>query len=67
MTETKPNYRRARKNAGIRIESAASAMGVSVTTLLNWERGNTRPNAENIRIMAETYRVSSDYLLGLVN
>lgn len=66
MTETKqPVYREARHAANIRAEAAASEMGVSITTLLNWERGVTKPNAENIRDMARLYKVSSDYLLGL--
>lgn len=66
MTETNvPVYRQARHAANIRPESAASQMGVSITTLLNWERGVTKPNADNIREMAKLYKVSSDYLLGL--
>lgn len=66
MTETKlPVYREARQAASIRAEAAAASMGVSITTLLNWERGDTKPNADNIRDMAELYKVSSDYLLGL--
>lgn len=59
------NYRKARKDASIRVETAASNLGVSITTLLNWERGDTKPNAENIRAMAELYKVTSDYLLGM--
>lgn len=67
MTEAKvPVYREARHAALIRAESAAAEMGVSITTLLNWERGVTKPNADNIRDMAKLYKVSSDYLLGLV-
>ena len=59
------NYRKARKDASIRVETAASNLGVSITTLLNWERGDTKPNAENIRAMAKLYKVTSDYLLGM--
>ena len=62
---TTPLYRKARQDASIRAETAASKLGVSITTLLNWERGDTMPNAENIRSMAELYKVSSDYLLGM--
>ena len=66
---TDPNiliYRKARQDAGIRPETAASELGVSITTLLNWERGDTTPNADNLRNMATLYKVSSDYLLGLM-
>ena len=58
-------YRDARKSAGIRPERAAVELGVSITTLLNWERGITKPNANNIRDMARLYDVTSDYLLGI--
>lgn len=67
MTEaTVPVYRKARQDAGIRAETAASSLGVSITTLLNWERGDTKPNSDNLRDMALLYKVSSDYLLGLI-
>lgn len=59
------NYRKARKDAGIRIEQAAATLEVSVTTLLNWERGDTNPDANKVKAMAELYGVPSDYLLGM--
>lgn len=62
---SKTNYRKARKDASIRIETAASEFGVSTTTLLHWERGDTKPNANNIRDMAKLYGVTTDYLLGM--
>jgi len=58
-------YRKARKDASIRLEQASASLGVSVTTLLNWENGKTKPNAKNIRDMAELYDVSADYLIGI--
>ena len=65
MAETKSNYRKARESAGVKAERAASELGVSITTLFNWERGDTAPNAGNIRDMATLYGVSADYLIGL--
>ena len=59
------NYRKARENAGIRPERAAAELGVSITTLFNWERCDTIPNAKNIRDMAQLYKVSADYLIGM--
>ena len=59
------NYRKARKDAGVKIEQAAVQLEVSITTLLNWETGKTKPNAKNIRDMAALYGVTSDYLIGL--
>lgn len=58
-------YRDARKKAEIRAERAASELGVSITTLLNWERGDTKPDANNLRAMAVLYGVTADYLLGI--
>lgn len=59
------NYRKARKDAGVKIEQAAAHLEVSISTLLNWETGKTKPNAQNIKAMAELYNVSADYLIGL--
>jgi transcriptional regulator with XRE-family HTH domain len=57
------NYRKARERAGIKAEKAASELNVSITTLFNWERGDTKPNADNLRDMARLYSVTIDYLL----
>lgn len=59
------NFRKARKAAGIRAEQAAADLGVSITTLLNWERGDTKPDADKLAAMAKLYRTSADYLLQL--
>lgn len=61
-----PKYREARTRSEIKPEQAAAALGVSITTLFNWERGDTQPNAQNIRDMALLYNVSADSLLGMV-
>ena len=58
------NYRKARKEAGIRPEKAASELGVSIATLFSWERGQYLPRANDIKRMAVIYDVSADYLLG---
>lgn len=67
MTEVTNNYRKARVNAGIRAENAASELGVSITTLFSWERGDTKPNGDNICVMARLYKTSADYLLGMTS
>lgn len=59
------NYRKAREQAGIKAERAASELGVSITTLFNWERGDTNPDADKVKAMAALYRVSPDYLLAM--
>lgn len=59
------NYRKARIDAGIKAEQAATAMGISVSTLFNWERSDTNPDANMVKKMAALYGVSSDYLLAM--
>lgn len=59
------NYRKAREAAGIKAERAAVELGVSISTLFNWERGETAPNANNIRDMAHLYNATANYLIGM--
>lgn len=59
------NYREAREKAGIKAEQAAVELGVSISTLFNWERGDTAPNANNIRDMSLLYGASANYLIGM--
>lgn len=63
MSEKK--YREARKNVGLKPEEASASLGVSITTLYNWENERTQPDANNIKDMARLYSVSTDYLLGI--
>lgn len=65
MSEISNNYRKAREAAGIKAERAAVELGVSISTLFNWERGETAPNANNIRDMAHLYNASANYLIGM--
>lgn len=39
-------------------------MGLSKNALANYERGKRTPNAEAIRLIADYYDVSADYILG---
>ncbi len=59
------NYRKAREDAGIRAERAAAELGVSITTLYAWERGETSPDADKLVSMANLYGKKVDYLLAL--
>lgn len=61
----KQNYRKAREQAGIKAEKAASELGVSITTLFNWERGDTSPDADKLVEMTRLYGTSATYLLAL--
>ena len=57
-------FRECRKAAGMRPESAASALGVSVSTLYHWETGQTSPRVAKLLSMADVYGCSTDDLLG---
>ena len=59
------NYRKAREEAGVRAERAAAELGVSITTLYAWERGETSPDADKLVAMANLYGKKVDYLLAL--
>lgn len=65
MSEINNNYRKARMAAGIRPEHAASELGISITTLFSWERGETSPTANKLVDMSNLYGKKIDYLLAL--
>jgi transcriptional regulator with XRE-family HTH domain len=59
--------RAARKAAGFKtFEAAAAAAGIDVNTLKSYEWRWAVPTALKLQQLAKTYRVSSDWLLGLV-
>ena len=43
----------------------AQKVGVSAMSVSDWTNGKIQPTAESIYIIAETFDVSADYLLGL--
>lgn len=65
MSNEKRRYREARERAGLKPEEACVRLGISISTLYNWEKGRTKPDARDLRAMAEAYGTSADYLLGM--
>ena len=61
--ERKP-YREARHAANVSPEEAAWAIGVSLSTLYAWERGERSPDALHMQVMSRLYRCSCDDLMG---
>lgn len=59
------NYQNARKISGISLEDAAKRLGISATTLRNYENGQTSPNACTLIAMCNLYRCSADSLLDI--
>ena len=54
----------ARVNAGLTQTQAGKKLGLSASTLANYETGRTEPDIENLGILADFYGVSIDWLLG---
>ena len=43
----------------------AKILHIAFNTISSWERGNSAPNIDELKIIAEFFEVSTDYLLGL--
>lgn len=52
----------ARVNANLSQQEAARRIGVSASTLRNWEAGKTFPNQPKIEKMCEVYGIPFDIL-----
>lgn len=52
-----------RKRAGLSQEALADRMGVSRQAVSKWETGEAEPELAKLRILAETFGVSADWLL----
>lgn len=53
-----------RNASGLSREALSRRLEVSAMTIRNWERGDTQPNAKQIKALADFFNVSTDYLLG---
>ena len=51
-----------RNSVGLTQEAAAEQIGVSVTSLQNWESGVNKPSMSNVRKIAEVYETGCDEL-----
>lgn len=63
----KLTLRTARDKAKINQIDAAKLLGLSVSTLRNYETGKTFPNVNTIHKMEELYNVSYDQIIFLQN
>ena len=50
----------ARVNAGLTQEAVAEKLGVSTSTIKNWEKGKTFPKQPQIERLCEIYSMSYD-------
>lgn len=59
-----PNIEAERARNGMTKEKFASLLGISVSTVKNWQNGRTEIPASKIIKMVILFNVSTDYLLG---
>lgn len=52
----------ARVNAELTQSEAAERIGVSRSTIVNWESGKTSPDARVFRKIADVYNISVNYI-----
>lgn len=55
----------ARINKGVSMRQAAADMGFPYTTYVNYEKGVSEPNSENLVKIAVYYNVTADFLVGV--
>lgn len=60
MNRAKISLAAARVNAGLRQKEVAKIIGITPTTLGNWEKGATCPDMGNAQRLAELYGLKTD-------
>lgn len=55
----------ARVNAGLTQKDAAEKLGVSNSTLCNWEKGSSMPNILQVQSICDLYKIPYDNLIFL--
>lgn len=58
----KVSIKAARINANLTLRESSEKIGVSISTLKNWETGKTFPNQPMIEKICEVYEVPYDFL-----
>lgn len=56
-------FRSAREAAGLTVQQAAQALGVSIQALYQWERVENYPEGRRLKEIAELYKCTVDELL----
>lgn len=52
----------ARVNAGLTQKEVAEKLGVSVVSLIHWEKGNRKPRIEMAQKLCELYNLELDHI-----
>lgn len=61
------NMKAERARLNLSASSAAKQIGISVNTLLTWERGDAEPLSVKLLKMAQLYDCTPEYLLGMTD
>ncbi len=56
--------KKAREDTGYRQADVTAYTKIPRSTLANYETGRTEPDIENLGILADFYKVSTDWLIG---
>lgn len=56
------SLRAARVNAGLTQQQVTNKTGIARSTLVRWERGDTRPSQANLDLLCELYRVDQSQI-----
>ena len=64
MSSSINNLKRARNRAGMTQAEASEASGIPIGTLRRWEQGVNEPDIASIILLADTYKTTTDELLG---
>lgn len=67
MEEFAKRLRKQRKACGLTQAKLGKKTLISVHTICAYENGNRIPKADNVVILANFFKLSTDYLLGLSN
>ncbi|WP_066639188.1 helix-turn-helix domain-containing protein [Desulfolucanica intricata] len=64
MSTVAMRLKAARAKSALTQNDVANRTGINRATLANWETGRTEPDLNSLKVLAELYKVSSDYILG---
>lgn len=66
MSKLQISLAAARVNAEMTQTEAAKAMSVSKNTLVNWEKGTSKPSITQAKELAAIYKIPLDYIFLLI-
>ncbi len=65
MKKFSERFKELRKDRKVSLIKLSSELNIAISTLSRWENGKTDITGENLILLAQYFKVSTDYLLGL--